>query len=211
MLQQLKDTAWSRTEIHDTVAAIVRHEGYSRSLRESLVERFFRWLGQMFEWLDQSLKGTRYGRGIAIGMAAVLALLVIGRLVYAARLRSESERYRRGERRGTASTSDAWSEAEQLAAEGRFTEAAHALYRATLALLARRAHLRLHPSKTTGDYLRELGARGSPAHSAFRQFGRRYDRIIYGHGSCDAESYASLLADATELLALANNREERAA
>jgi uncharacterized protein DUF4129 len=211
MLQQLQDTVWSRTAIHDTVAAIVRHEGYRRSLRESLLERFFGWLGQMFEWLNQSLKGTRYGKGIAIGMAVVLALLIIGRLAYAARLRSESERYRRSERGGAASTSDAWSEAEQLAAEGRFTEAAHALYRATLALLARRAHLRLHPSKTTGDYVRELRARSSPAYSGFRQFGRRYDSVIYGHGSCDAESYASLLADATGLLSLAANREERAA
>jgi hypothetical protein len=211
MLQQLQDTIWSRTAIHDTVAAIVRQEGYRRSLRQSLVERFFDWLGQMFDWLNQSLKGTRYGQAIAIGVAVFLALLVIGRLAYAARLRSESERYKRSERGGTVSTSDAWREAEQLAAAGRFTEAAHALYRATLSLLARRAHLRLHPSKTTGDYVRELRMRSSPAYSGFRQFGRRYDRIIYGHGSCDAESYASLLADANGLLALAEHREERAA
>lgn len=211
MLQQLQDTIWSRTAIHDTVAAIVRQESYHRSLRESLLQRFFRWLGDLFDWLFQSLKGTPYGRGVAIGAAAVLALLIIGRLVYATRLRSEREAHLRSERGRSGSTSDPWSEAEQLAAEGRFTEAAHALYRATLARLARRAHLRVHASKTTGDYVRELRARSSPAYDGFRQFGRRYDRIIYGHGSCDAESYAALLADATGLLALAANREERAA
>src|SRR5262245_36692047 len=163
MLQQLQDTIWSWTAIHDTVAAIVRQEGYHRSLNESLLGRLLHLLGRMFDWLFQSLKETPYGRGVAIGTAAVLALLIIGRVVYAARLRAERETQRRGERGRAGSISDPWIDAEQLAAEGRFTDAAHALYRATLALLARRAHLRLHPSKTAGDYARELRARSSPA------------------------------------------------
>ena len=48
---------------------------------------------------------------------------------------------------------------------------------------------------------RELRARGSPAYAPFRHFGRRYDHIIFGIGSCDAAGYQALLDDARPVLA----------
>ena len=100
----------------------------------------------------------------------------------------------RGRRATTAG--DPWQSAEALAAAGQFTDAAHVLYGATLALLATRGQIRLHVSKTNGDYARELRRRGAAAHGPFRRFGRRYDRIIYGTGTCDAAEYAALLEEA---------------
>jgi serine/threonine protein kinase len=94
-------------------------------------------------------------------------------------------------RRGGA-LDDPWRTAERLVAEGRFEEAAHALYRGVLASIAQREQLRLDPSKTSGDYGRELRRRGSPLLSAFRAFARRFDWAVYGRGGCDAASLAAL-------------------
>ena len=55
-----------------------------------------------------------------------------------------------------------------------------------LLALARSDRLRLDPSKTSGDYARELRARGSPAYQPFREFSRRFDVAVFGHGGCDA-------------------------
>jgi hypothetical protein len=104
---------------------------------------------------------------------------------------------------------DSWREAEALAKSGQFTEAAHSLYRATLNVLSANGLVRLHESKTSGDYARELRRRGAPAHTAFRRFGARYDRIMYGTGVCDAASYDALLEDARAVAA--SHAHERAA
>jgi hypothetical protein len=44
----------------------------------------------------------------------------------------------------------------------------------------------LDPSKTSGDYARELRARGSASYQPFRDFSRRFDVAVFGHGGCDA-------------------------
>jgi hypothetical protein len=190
---------WSRAAIHDTVAAIVHQRPYWRNPRMSPLERLLQWLGDQLDRLFQTVSTVPYGRRIATVAACVLGLLVLARLAYAARLRSERVEPGRSRRTGRMPTPDAWREAETLAAAGRYTEAAHALYRAALALLAARGLVRLHESKTSGDYARELRRRGVPAYAAFRRFGTRYDRIIYGTGQCDAADYAVLLADAQPL------------
>jgi hypothetical protein len=96
---------------------------------------------------------------------------------------------------------DLAADAERLAAEGRFSEAAQTLYRALVESLGRRGQLRPHEGKTTGDYARELRAAGSPGLARFRTFSRRYDRVLFGHGSCDVISWTALRDDARELLA----------
>jgi hypothetical protein len=186
--------------IHDTVAAIVRQSAYDRSLRQSLADLFFRWLGEAIERVLKAIDLPGAKR-LATVLAVVLALLAIARVVYAARLRSDDDRSggrRARTRRET--VADPLGEAERLAAEGRFSDAAHALYRALLLRLSTREQLRLHPSKTSGDYARELRAAGSQVYAAFRSFGRRYDRVLFGRGSCDAAAYAALLGDARSLL-----------
>jgi hypothetical protein len=140
---------------------------------------------------------------------AVVVILVVARVLYAARLRATPDGTSMPARGRATTASDPWRSAEDLAATGQFTEAAHALYRATTSMLAVKGLVRLHDSKTSGDYARELRRRGAGAHAPFRQFGRRYDRIIYGTGTCDAAEYAALLDEARAVLSLRDT--ERAA
>jgi hypothetical protein len=192
--------AWPASAIHDTIAVIVRQAAYQRSLRVSLLERIFGWLRELWDRLTHALGAVPHGRGVAVALALAAAALVIARVVYAARLRDETLRATRSRPRGRAAPAAPWDDAQQLAAAGRYTEAAQALYRALLHTLAVREHVRLHPSKTSGDYARELRARDSPLFRAFRQFGRRYDRVLFGTGAFDAAGYAQLLADARPVL-----------
>ena len=185
--------SWSRAAIHDTVASITSARHYLRNARASLFERFFDWLAGLWERFSQSVGGVPYGRRIALVLAIVAALLVLARLIFATRLRAEGEGSDRPRRSARITTTEAWREAESLAAKGQFTEAAHALYRATLTLLAANGLVRLHDSKTSGDYARELRHRGSPAYAAFRRFGSRYDRLIYGEGRCDERGWRELV------------------
>jgi hypothetical protein len=87
---------------------------------------------------------------------------------------------------------DPWRAAERFVAAGQLEEAAHALYRGVVESVARSDRLRLDPSKTSGDYARELRARGSARLSHFRAFARRFDVAVYGHGGCTADAVAEL-------------------
>ena len=89
---------------------------------------------------------------------------------------------------------DPWAAAPEDAARGDYTAAAHALYQALLESAARRGELRLHHSKTLGDYVRELRARSSALFGRFRDFARAYETVIYGIGVCDRERFERLRA-----------------
>ena len=129
---------------------------------------------------------------------AIVAVLAIAERIF---LNSEAEERRRRARAGTIrGGADPWVDAERLAGSGNYTEAAHLLYRAVTERLAAAELIRLHPSKTSGDYARELRGRGAIMHAEFRQFGRRYDHVLFGTGECDAETYASLREQAGRLI-----------
>ena len=137
-----------------------------------------------------------------IALLALVVVAVVGRAVYlwrqrrlfdAAALAWESSPLRRAGR-------DPWSAAEELSARGDYTDAAHALYAALLDSAAHAGQIRLHPSKTAGDYVRELRNRSSAIFSLFRDFARSYETVIYGIGTCDAERYRRLYALAGEVV-----------
>jgi hypothetical protein len=200
MLVQAPDATWTRAAIHDTVAAIVRQTAYRRSLGTTLLDRVLGWVAEAYSRLVEALGTVPHGRLVATIAAVIVALLVMARIVYAARLRGVSALSFASRGGENATSSDPWREAQQLAAAGQFTDAAHALYRGTVAMLAAQGLVRRHDSKTSGDYARELRRKGAPAYGAFRRFGGRYDRIIYGTGVCDAVGYDALLADARAVL-----------
>ena len=205
---QAPEAIWPRAAIHDTVAAIAKQQAYRRGLGSTLLDRMLAWIGDWYSRLVAALGTVPHGRVVATVAAATVAALVVARIVYAARLRGTSAMSITRSRGRRATATDPWREAEQLASDGRFTEAAHALYRATIATLASQGLVRRHDAKTTGDYARELRRRGAPEYTAFRGFGRLYDRIIFGTGTCDAAGYEALLADARAVL---EHRSERAA
>jgi len=182
---QVAPRAWPADAVHDTVAAVVRGPAFRRSLPSSLAERLMAWLGEWFERIFHFIGGRTSSRAVALAFVATLVLLVVARLVLAARARDvEGFAAVRGRRSGA--LDDPWRTAERSIADGRFEEAAHALYRGVLASIAQREQLRLDPSKTSGDYARELRTRGSASYQLFRAFGRRFDVAVYGHGGCDA-------------------------
>ena len=191
MIFQAAVRSWPPAAVHDTVAAVVRSADFRRSLQMSLAERLLRWLGEAFDRLDSALRGWHSARSVAIGLGMLLVLLVVGRLLLAARGRRGGSEWG-DDSRGTAAREDPWGAAERYVRAGRFEEAAHALYRAVLESLAHGERLRLDPSKTGGDYARELRARGSPSFPPFRAFLARFDVAIFGHGGCTAESMAEL-------------------
>jgi hypothetical protein len=188
---QVAQRTWPAEAIHDTVEAVVRGAAFQRSLQNSMAERLVRWISEWMSRLGHYLEGAPSARTIALGVVGALVLVVVVRLVVAAQAREGGPMATSRSARAGAGQ-DPWREAERLMAEGRFEEAAHALYRGVLAGLARTERLRLHPSKTSGDYARELRGRGAPSYVPFRAFVRQFDVAVYGHGGCTAATLDEL-------------------
>lgn len=192
--------------IRSVTDSVFRQSAYNRY---SPWDRFTGWLGEQLARLFASIlpfframhrSPVLYWTVIVV-LAAVLGALV-GRALYLWYLRStygaralpwEVAGYRRSGR-------DPWLVAQELAARGEYTDAAHALYAALLEAAARRREVRLHPSKTVGDYVRELRQRSSASFGRFREFARSYETVIYGIGTCDEERFVRLRALAVPIV-----------
>lgn len=188
---QVAQRTWPPPAVHDTVAAVVNGRAFGRSLQMSLAQRLIHWISDGLDALLHYLRTSEPARWLAIGFAALLVLLVVSRLVLATRARSEDDMMV-GDGRRSRPGEDPWRAAARFGEAGRFEEATHALYRAVVESVARTDRLRLDPSRTSGDYARELRGRGSPRYGAFRSFARRFDVAVYGHGGCDAATFTEL-------------------
>jgi hypothetical protein len=175
------------------VRAVVADPAFRRSLRRSFADRIILWLAEWFEKLGRAFQHLPSTRSIGFGIVTLLVLFAVVRFIIAARASDETG-VRAVRRRAGISASDPWASAEVLMAQGRFEEAAHALYRGVIVTLGREERLRLHPSKTSGDYARELRRRGSLSFAPFKSFTRRFDVAVYGHGGCDAAALDELRA-----------------
>jgi hypothetical protein len=179
------------------MAAVFRQAAFARRQPSWIARK----INQFFEWLWDFLR--QFGQVRASNpllfwtvMTIVAAVIV----AIAARLSIVSYRRRRQgidarpEFRGGAAIphGDPWAAAQQYAARGDFTAAAHSLYLALLNAIARRGLVRLHPSKTAGDYVRELRSRSATSFTRFREFARAYETVVYGTGVCDQERYETL-------------------
>lgn len=176
---------WPPTAVHDTIAAIARGIEYRRSIRQSLFDRAVLWLAQALERLINYIRHLPSSRTIGLIILGLIVAAIIARLVISSLARDEAGRRVR-HRRSFGADEDPFVAAERLAADGRFEDAAHALYHGVLLSLSRTDRVRLDPSKTSGDYGRELRARGSSSYQPFRDFSRRFDVAVFGHGVCDA-------------------------
>lgn len=191
----MEPDALDEAVIADTVTAVFAQVEYARSLRESLFARLLNVLYRAWLWF-RGLASTDPGMYwtsvivltlILVAVLARVAWIIRERQVRAARLAAES-----GGGAGITVHRDPWIVAQQEAARGNFTDAAHALYLALLEALARRGQLRLHPAKTIGDYVRELRGKSSSFFERFREFARSYERVVYGLGTCDRERFERL-------------------
>jgi len=191
---------WPATAVHDTIAGLARQREYERTIGESAWDRFWTFVGHIVRDILQYFRGSATGRHVTIAIVALVVVAVAVHFILAT-LAARNDVVVADA--NPARASDAWRDAERLAAAGLFTDASHALLAAILSVFAQRGDVRLHASKTAGDYARELARRGSPARGPFQQFRRRYDAVIFGVGSCTADEYESLLRDAAPMLARA--------
>jgi hypothetical protein len=182
--------------VRDTLAAVFRQPAYARGTRETLWNRLLTWASGVLDRLGDYVAGSPVAQWTARVALVAAALLVAARLAYVGWAWWQArERGVAGPARvRAAGADDPWARAEAAAADGRHTDAAHLLYQALLARLAARERLRLHPSKTVGDYGRELRARSSGAYPGYREFARLYEVVVYGLQHCDRERYARLHA-----------------
>lgn len=93
----------------------------------------------------------------------------------------------------------AWWEAaaRAAAAQGRFRDAAQALYRAVLHRLDEADALRYQADKTPGEYRREVHAH--PARSSFDRFVRQFLPVAFGARAPDSAAFEALRASAAQL------------
>ncbi len=190
---------WSDAAIRDTIAEIAGRAEYQRELTASIASRLLRWLGDVLSELFSSVRSTSLGRNVTIAVLVLLVAVIVARIVIGVRA-EQAIRASRKPLKASVADLTALADAERLALAGDFTGAAHALFAALLRACAARGEVRLHPSKTTGDYARELRRRNSSSLRPFQSFRSRYDRVIYGDMQCSAADYAALNTDARVLL-----------
>lgn len=188
--------------IADSAAAIFAAPEYARA-RPSLLRRAYDWIRELLAPVGEATgtSDTLFWSLVVAG--AIVVVLVVGRAAYLSRLRRVAQATDRTDGRSPgvrARTRDPWRAAEELAAAGAFTDAAHALYLALLEAVARRERLRLHPALTAGDYVRALRARSSSLFARFRDFALSYETVVYGVGFCDRERYERLRALALPII-----------
>lgn len=185
--------------IHRAVEAVYGMPAYNRT---SLWSRFWGFVGELLGrfllWILPAFGVLRKSPSlywtVIVGLV-LLTIAVIARWIYLWRARTALRIAGAGwETQPGATRGDAWAAAQQLAARGDFTAAAHALYAALLDAGARQNQLRLHPSKTAGDYVREVRRQSSPIFPGFRDFARAYELVIYGLGECNRDRYERLLS-----------------
>ena len=186
---------WSAGAVHDTVGALLEDVAYRRSFWSSIAGRMLLEVGRFIAWLFDAMRGIPGGKTTVLTILAVAILLVLGRLFLSAQW-SDDVLFRRKPGSARAFRADPWSESERLASQGDYMGAAHALYQAVLRRLAATERIRVHASKTSGDYVRELRRRGSPLARHFQAFGRRFDRVVFGAGVCTEQDFAAMRRDA---------------
>lgn len=106
-------------------------------------------------------------------------------------------------RRVLSESPDEWRRrADKLAEEGQFREAIRLLYLAVLSLLHQRQLIRFEPTRTNGEYVRQvrLSERAPPElHSPFRELTERFESNWYGEWNCLADDYRAGKALAQEM------------
>ncbi len=183
--------------VRDTISRIVLERGYRENLTTTLFSRFWDWFMRLLSDLFREASGSRGTYLISLSLIGIAITASIIRAILVARARREA-----ASRREVPITADEQlAQARALAAQSAFVEAAHLLHAAVVSRLVEQKRVRRHPSKTVGDYGRELRAGGDPLTAAYQAFARVYDMIAYGDGRCDAARYAHLEALAAPMLA----------
>ncbi len=198
--------------VRDTLERVFADAAFARGIRETLLTRLTRWLGDLFTRLLEAGASNPLVRWAAIAFLALIVLAVIGRVVWSYVLERRALANLAAAAGGDGRRGEApYEAAQRAAAAGEHTAAAHHLYHAIVLAVARRERLRLHPAKTSGDYTRDLRLRQSAAYEPFRVFARSYERAVYGGDRVDGAGWDRLHTLALPLLDLPAGATRRAA
>ncbi|MCU0626191.1 MAG: DUF4129 domain-containing protein [Gemmatimonadaceae bacterium] len=184
------------TAVRDTVSRLLEQRAYDRGLRDTLWARAIAWIGDTLGDLFDLAARAPFGRAVALAVVMFVVAAIIGRALLVARARRRARELRPA----PVTARELLAQARALARQGVFTDAAHLLHAAIVAQLAADGRVRPHPSSTVGDYARALRRGDATTWRAYREFGRRYEVIVYGDGRCDAERWAALDALAAPLV-----------
>ena len=174
--------------VRDTIARIVMERGYHRSVTSTLLSRFWDWVSELLYRLFVQAAGSRGTYILSLALIAILVITSVARTIIVARAR----RMAASRRDADATADELLAQARAMAAQGAFTDAAHLLYAAVVTRLVERRLVRKHPSKTVGDFWRELRAAADPLATPYREFANSYDIVVYGDAPCDAARYGRL-------------------
>jgi len=174
--------------IRDTISRIVLERGYRRSVTSTLLSRGWEWVTRTLGDLFTQAAGSRGTFLITLTALVVLLVALIARAVIVARARRQAATRRDAE----ISADEQLAQARGLAAQGAHVQAAHLLYAAVISRLVEQKRVRRHPSKTVGDYWRELRSGSDGLAVPYQSFARMYENVAYGDGLCDATRYARL-------------------
>lgn len=182
--------------VRDTIARILQAREYREDVSTTLLSRAWEWftrqLGDLFAHATNS-RGTYL---LSVLLMAVVIAVAIARAVIVARAR----RIAADRREALVTSAEQLAQARGLAAQGAWVEAAHLVHAAIVTHLVEQRRVRRHPSKTVGDYGRDLRSAGDPLAVDYATFARIYDEVAYGDGVCDGPRYARLEELAAPLL-----------
>jgi hypothetical protein len=182
--------------IRDTISRIVLERGYRESATTTLLSRFWDWFTRLLEDLFRQAAGSRGTYMVSLTLIVLMIAATVIRTAIVARAR----RLAASRREVLITAEEQLAQARSLAAQGAWVEAAHLLYAAVITRLVERKRVRRHPSKTVGDYGRDLRGAGDALTPAYLTFARVYDEVAYGDGLCDATRYGRLETLAAPLL-----------
>ncbi|MDZ7631473.1 MAG: DUF4129 domain-containing protein [Gemmatimonadaceae bacterium] len=174
--------------VRDTISRIVLERGYREDVTSTLLSRAWDWirrvLGDLFDQATNS-RGTYLISLTLIGLAITIS---VARAVIVARARRQAA----SRREIPVTAAEQLAQARGLAAQGAFVDAAHLLHATIVTSLVEQKRVRRHPSKTVGDYGRDLREAGDALATPYQAFAQVYDIVAYGDGLCDASRYARL-------------------
>jgi hypothetical protein len=196
--------------VQRALETVYRRAEFNPQEHVSAWDRFWDMVARGWNWLVGHLDGVRALKfsspilyWIIVAWLALAALAILGHLLWTVVSATRGPRERAGVEPGTPRVragrprdADDWDEeARRLAAAGRLREAVLALYQALLLRLDRRGALRFDPSKTPGDYRREVRAHPDAART-LTGFLRGFEPVAFGGRDVDTQAFESLRAAA---------------
>lgn len=158
-------------------------------------------VGRFFTRLGELQGDTPWLYWLIVGGLVLLGVAIVGYFIHqtvAGLGRTDARRPQEGGADGggaRARSAPQWDAlAARLAGEGRYREAALALYQALLLRLEAAGAVRYDPAKTPGDYRRE--ARPHPTGSALAAFLRGFEPVAFGGRAIGEDGYLRLRAAA---------------